>query len=103
MKHKIRSCFALLLAVSTLITSVPAGVFASEPAVTMEEESSTSGAEEETYDFSETKAKETESDEEALSEETEKEAETAESMMEQTEEWDSAEMTVQETEDETYI
>ena len=51
MKHKIRSCFALLLAVSTLITSVPAGVFASEPAVTMEEESSTSGAEEETYDF----------------------------------------------------
>ncbi|MFQ9393329.1 MAG: hypothetical protein ACLR2E_02815 [Lachnospiraceae bacterium] len=65
MKHKIRSCFALLLAVSTLITSVPAGVFASEPAVTMEEESSTSGAEEETYDFSETKAKETESDEEA--------------------------------------
>ena len=74
MKHKIRSCFALLLAVSTLITSVPAGVFASEPAVTMEEESSTSGAEEETYDFSETKAKETESDEEALSEETEKES-----------------------------
>ena len=101
MKHKIRSCFALLLAVSTLITSVPAGVFASEPAVTMEEESSTSGAEEETYDFSETKAKETESDEEALSEETEKESETAESMVEQTEEWDSAEMTVQETEDET--
>ena len=100
MKHKIRSCFALLLAVSTLITSVPAGVFASEPAVTMEEESSTSGAEEETYDFSETKAKETESDEEALSEETEKESETAESMVEQTEEWDSAEMTVQETEDE---
>lgn len=101
MKHKIRSCFALLVAVSTLITSVPAGVFASEPAVTMEEESSTSGAEEETYDFSETKAKETESDEEALSEETEKESETAESMVEQTEEWDSAEMTVQETEDET--
>ena len=99
MKHKIRSCFALLLAVSTLITSVPAGVFASEPAVTMEEESSTSGAEEETYDFSETKAKETESDEEALSEETETESETAESMVEQTEEWDSAEMTVQETED----
>ena len=101
MKHKIRSCFALLLAVSTLITSVPAGVFASEPAVTMEEESSTSGAEEETYDFSETKAKETESDKEALSEETEKESETVESMVEQTEEWDSAEMTVQETEDET--
>ena len=101
MKYKIRSCFALLLAVSTLITSVPAGVFASEPAVTMEEESSTSGAEEETYDFSETKAKETESDKEALSEETEKESETVESMVEQTEEWDSAEMTVQETEDET--
>lgn len=74
MKHKIRSCFALLLAVSTLVTSVPGlVVFASEPAVTVEEESSTSGAEEETYDFSERKAKETESDKEALSEETEKE------------------------------
>ena len=61
MKHKIRSCFAWMLAVSTLVTSVPAGVFASEPAMTVKEESSTSGAEENLIDFLETEAAESES------------------------------------------
>ena len=40
-----------MLAVSTLVTSVPAGVFASEPVMTVKEESSTSGAEENLADF----------------------------------------------------
>ena len=106
MKHKIRSCFAWMLAVSTLVTSVPAGVFASEPAMTVKEESSTSGAEENLIDFLETEAAESESvqqeaaetEKETIETDTEKElpeSESAETAVTETEEEEQE--TVQET------
>ena len=106
MKHKIRSCFAWMLAVSTLVTSVPAGVFASEPVMTVKEESSTSGAEENLEDFLETEAAESESvqqeaaetEKETIETDTEKEvpeSESAETAAAETEEEEQE--TVQET------
>ena len=95
-----------MLAVSTLVTSVPAGVFASEPAMTVKEESSTSGAEENLIDFLETEAAESESvqqeaaetEKETIETDTEKElpeSESAETAVTETEEEEQE--TVQET------